>query len=193
MAANDTLVGTGSRSAPLNLPFQGPQKNLRDQCALSAPGHTGDTHEAAKWEADIDVPEIVGGNAPYVDRKGPVGLTAAYRQWYLRPSGQKPRGDRFFRGQDFIQRALDDDLAAARTGPGTDVDDVGGAGDDLLVMLDHDHGVVHFGQPLEDIHQSPRVAGVQPDGRLVQHVADAGQSAADLRGQPDALPLTTRK
>jgi hypothetical protein len=30
---------------------------------------------------------------------------------------------------------------------------------------------------------------VQADGRLVEHVHDAGQAGADLRGQPDALRL----
>ena len=31
------------------------------------------------------------------------------------------------------------------------------------------------------------VALVQADGRLIEHVADADQAAADLRGQADAL------
>ena len=75
----------------------------------------------------------------------------------------------------------------ARTG--ADVDDVVGAADGVLVVLDDDHGVADVAQLLERLQQAVVVALVQADRRLVEDVHDAGEAGADLRGQPDALRL----
>ena len=40
---------------------------------------------------------------------------------------------------------------------------------------------------LQRLQQAVVVALVQADRRFVEHVHDAGQAGADLRGQPDAL------
>ena len=72
-------------------------------------------------------------------------------------------------------------------GARTDIDDVVGGADRVLVMLDHDHGVAEVAQPLQRFHQPRVVALVQPDRRLVEHIEHAGQPRADLRGEPDAL------
>ena len=56
-------------------------------------------------------------------------------------------------------------------------------------MLDHDHGVAEIAQALEGLEQTRVVALVQADGGLVEHVKHAGEAAADLRSQPNALAL----
>ena len=93
------------------------------------------------------------------------------------------------RGGDVGGGALGDDLAAVHAGAGADVDDVVGLADRLLVVLDHDHGVAGVAQVLERGEQAVVVALVQADGRLVEDVEDAGQAAADLAGEADALAL----
>ncbi len=85
------------------------------------------------------------------------------------------------------------DLAAMDAGAGADVDHVVGGADGVLVVLHHDHGVAEIAQPLEGLQQPRIVALVQPDRGLVEHVEDAGEAGADLRGEPDALALAARQ
>ncbi|MNS29484.1 hypothetical protein D3C72_614860 [compost metagenome] len=73
------------------------------------------------------------------------------------------------------------------------VDDVVGGQDGLLVMLDHQDRVAEVAQAHQAFQQAGVVALVQADGRFVQHVEDAGQAGADLRGQADALALAARQ
>ena len=46
---------------------------------------------------------------------------------------------------------------------------------------------------LERVEQDRVVARVQADGRLIEHVADALQVRAELRGEADALRLAARE
>ncbi len=88
-----------------------------------------------------------------------------------------------------VRRALRDDVTAARAGAGPEVDDVLGAADGVLVVLDH-HQRVAFGLELgQRVEQDAIVARVQADGGLVEDVAHAAQVGAELRGEPDALRL----
>ena len=83
--------------------------------------------------------------------------------------------------------------AAVDAGARADVDHVVGLADRLLVVLDDDHGVAGVAQVLQRGQQPAVVALVQADRRLVQHVEHAGQPAADLARQPDALALAARE
>ena len=87
----------------------------------------------------------------------------------------------------------DDDLAAVLARARTDVDDVVGDADRLLVVLDDDHGVAEVAQPHQRVDQPLVVALVQADRRLVEHVEHADEAAADLRREPDALRLAARR
>ena len=75
----------------------------------------------------------------------------------------------------------------ARAGP--EVDKVVGRLDDLAVVLDQDQRVAQVAEVPQGAEQPAVVARVQPDRRLVEHVDDAGQPAADLAGQADSLAL----
>ena len=61
------------------------------------------------------------------------------------------------------------------------------------VVLDHHHRVALLAERAQGVEQHRVVAGVQPDGRLVEDVAHAAQVRAELRGEPDALRLATRE
>ena len=78
-------------------------------------------------------------------------------------------------------------------GAGADVDHVIGGEDRVLVVLDHDHGVAEVAQPLQRFQKPRVVALMQPDRGLVEHIENAGQAGADLRGEPDALALAARQ
>ena len=72
-------------------------------------------------------------------------------------------------------------------GAGAEVEQVVGGGDDFAVVLHQDQRVAQVAQVLQALQQPAIVARVQADGRFVEHVEDAGQAAADLAGQADAL------
>src|SRR3954451_979059 len=69
---------------------------------------------------------------------------------------------------------------------------VGGA-DRLLVMLDHQHGVAEAAQALERLEQAVVVLLVEADRGLVEDVEHAGEAAADLACEADALGFAARE
>ena len=104
-------------------------------------------------------------------------------------AGQELPGDRAWRVQDVLHTTLRHDFAAVHARAGTDVDDVVGRADRVLVVLDHDHRVAEVAQPGQRAEQALVVALMQADGRLVEHIHHADQAGADLRGEADALRL----
>ena len=91
------------------------------------------------------------------------------------------------------RRAGGHDLPAVLARARADIDQVIGGADQLQVVLDHQHRVAQVAQPAQDVDQALRVARVQPDGRLVQHVQHARQPRAEQRRQPQALGLAGRE
>ncbi len=60
-------------------------------------------------------------------------------------------------------------------------------------MLDDDERVALVAELAQRVQQDLVVARMQADRRFVEHVADALQVAAELRGEPDALGFATRQ
>ena len=85
------------------------------------------------------------------------------------------------------------DLASAVAGAGAEIEQVVGRPDNFSVVLDQHQGVAQIAQVRQRAEQPAVVARVQPDRRLVQDVQDAGESAADLAGQTDALRFAAGK
>src|SRR3546814_1670958 len=90
-----------------------------------------------------------------------------------------------------LHRAGVHHLAAVLAGAGTDVDDVVGDADRVLVVLDDDHRVAEVAQPDERVDEPTVVALVQADRRLVEHVEHTDEPGADLGREADALRLST--
>ncbi len=102
-------------------------------------------------------------------------------------------GERGGIGHDLVRRSGGHDLAAMHSGAGADIDDEIGGADGLLVVLDHQHGIAEIAQMTQGFEQPGVVALMQADRRLVEHIENAGQARADLRGEPDALAFTPRE
>ena len=60
-------------------------------------------------------------------------------------------------------------------------------------MLNHHERVPQVAQVRQRLQEPAIVTRVQADGRLVEHVEHAGQAAADLAGQADALRFAARQ
>ena len=143
-------------------------------------------------DAHVDVGEVVLLRAAHGD---PVvaRLAPPLGDVDLPCARQVLAGDRAGLGQDRVEVALGHDLASVLARAGPDVDDVVGDADRLLVVLDHEHRVAEVAQPDHRVDEALVVALVEADRRLVEHVEDADESAADLAGEPDALGLAARE
>ena len=139
-------------------------------------------------KAAVTLLQIVGGGA--VDGDLLAGaLAAGGEQRDLAAAGEVVGGEAALAGEQVVERALADHLAAVDSGAGAHVDDMVGVADRLLVMLDDEHGVAEAAQALERLEQAVVVLLVEADRGLVEDVEDAGEAAADLRGEADALAL----
>ena len=78
-------------------------------------------------------------------------------------------------------------MAATLARTRADVNDVVGAANGFFVMLDHHQGVAFVAQGAQGVQQNMVVACMQANGGFVQHIANALQMAAQLRGQTNAL------
>ena len=108
-------------------------------------------------------------------------------------AGQVARGERGAAGQDLLQRPGRGHPAAVYARPGSEINDVVGDAQGLLVVLHHDQGVAEVAQVDQRVQEALVVALMQPDGRFVEDVQHADQGRADLGGQPDALRFAARK
>ena len=65
--------------------------------------------------------------------------------------------------------AVEHDLPPSLTRSRADIDDAIGGHHELRVMLHHDQGVACVSQAVHDFDHAMNVAGMQANGRLVQH------------------------
>ena len=163
-----------------------------DQGALAAAGRAGDDGHGAKRNLDGDVLEVVFARPDDLQPLA-VAPAAALGHLDLQFAAQVLAGQAVLIVLDLFGRADRDDLPAVNARAGPHVHEVIGVHHGVLVVLDDDQGVPQVAQVLEGADQAVVVLGVQPDGRLVEHVQHAGQAAADLRGQPDTLRLAARQ
>src|SRR5207344_1589601 len=84
-------------------------------------------------------------------------------------AGDVAGGERVAGAAELRLRAGHDDLATALARAGPQLDHVVGRLDEAAVVLDDDDRVAGLGELAAEIDQLHRVAGVQPDRRLVEH------------------------
>src|SRR5437667_11044525 len=109
--------------------------------------------------------------------------------WNTQSPGEVIGGKGILRVQDVFQLSLGHNFTAARSGARTKIDNVVARPDCFFVVLDHDHGVPEVSQPSPCAKQTPCVASMETDARLVHNVKHAGQSDAHVVRQPDPLPF----
>ena len=120
-------------------------------------------------------------------------MTAAWRNGNPELAAQVARRERVLVLKHGRERSGDHDLAPMTAGARPQVDHVVRRADRFLVVLHHQHGVAQVAQVPQGREQPLVVPVVQPDRGLVQDVEHAHEPAADLRGEPDPLRLTSRE
>ncbi|MPL73132.1 hypothetical protein SDC9_18925 [bioreactor metagenome] len=171
---------------------RGLEQGLDRQRRLAAARDAGDADELAERKVDGHVLQVVARGLDHGELLA-VALAALDRHLDAAGAGKILAGERGGIAGDLLGRAMGDDAAAMHPRPRTDVEDIVGLADHVLVMLDHQHGVARVAQVLQRVDQPVVVALMQPDRGLVEHVKHPGQPRADLRGQPDALAFAARE
>ena len=198
----DGVVRAGCFLGAVEVAGQGGAEDVVDEGGFAAAGNTGDADEAAEREMGVDVLQVVfagpGDAEPAVGGSGHERARGEGRLAFggdadAEFAGEVASGERLRRGGDFGERALGHDFSAERSGAGADVDEVVGGGDGVVIVLDDEDGVAEVTEAFERGDEAFVVALVEADARFVEHVEDAGESAADLRGQADALRFAARE
>ena len=187
-AANLVAVRQGRQRRGLEAPDVAGD-DLVHQARLARPGHAGDAHQPAQGDAHVDVLEVVGVGAAYLQGASLYPGPVTDRPRDDLPLGQVVGGEGCLAFQQLVIGAGEHHLAAVLTCPRTQVDDVVALLDDLRVVLHHHHGVVVGSEAVKNLHQAVAVPRMKADGRLVQHVQRVHQGRADGGGQVHPLEL----
>src|SRR5438552_16536316 len=95
-------------------------------------------------------------------------------------------GERFVLKQKLIERAVEDQLAAALAAPRADVDQIIGRANDLFFVLDYQECVAAVAQIVHHLDEPSNVAWMQPDARLVHDKERVHERRAATSGEIDA-------
>ena len=100
------------------------------------------------------------------------GFSAANTSSPLRAgedSAQKAAGVGMVVAGDFFGGAFGDNAATTVASFGAEVDNPVGFGDQIEVVLDHDHGMAGIDEALQDFNELSNIGHVQADGRLFEN------------------------
>src|SRR6185295_16869004 len=107
--------------------------------------------------------------------------------------GQKAARYRLRIAGELARATLADDAPAQSASAGAEVDDVIRVADGVFVVLDHDQRISIGAQLVERREQHSIVTWVQPNRRLIEHVAHTLEVRTQLRREPDTLRFTARE
>ncbi len=145
------------------------------------------TVSRAERKAGVDTPQVVHAGVAHAESGGGARDCTPWVQRMRERRLEKRAGRRLGCRHQVSDAALRHYAAAAHAGGRTDVDQVRRTADRVFVMLDDDQRVALGFELLQGVEQDAVVARVQADRRLVEHVRDALQVGAQLRGEADAL------
>ena len=164
-----------------------------NQGGFAAAGYAGDAGNQTERQFEGNVFEVVAARS--FEDEHPLGIDGrAFRRHGIGFfAAEVLSGNGFFALGDVFGRVGNQYVAAVFACAGTHIDDKIGFADGVFVVFDHNHAVAQVAQAFEGGEQAVVVALVQADGGFVQNVHYAGQSAADLTGEADALGFATGK
>ena len=93
----------------------------------------------------------------------PIGMPAFRAHFDLHFPGDIGPGQRVGRLHDVFGSAVRDQAAAVASSPGSQIDDIVGSTNRILIVLDHQHGVAKIAQVFERQQQAIVVAMMQSD------------------------------
>ena len=167
-------------------------QNFIDQRGLAGTGNTGHADHFAKGKIHRNVLQVV---FPRFDHREHFAVTGAVGggNFHKFAAGKVLAGHTARGIADILHAAGGHDLAAMHTGTGADIHNIVRLAHGVLVMLYYNQGVAQVAQALHGGNQLIVIALVQADAGFIQHIQHAGQCAADLGRQADALAFAAGK
>ncbi len=167
-------------------------ENVVNERGFAGAGNAGDGDQLAQRNHDVNILQVVGARAADA-QEAAGGLAATGRHGDAQLAAQIAGRERLRRGQKLRAGTGEEDVAAEFAGARAEIENVVGGGNDVGIVLDDQDGVAEIAQALEDFDEAMRVARVQADGRLVEHVERADQMRAERGGQLNALRFAAGK
>ena len=200
--AEDIVVGADGGAGPVQLAGQSVVEDFVDERTLAAAADAGNGDEVPSgkatsmffrlfWRAPLTsgLRGCSGFDPRQSLRLHPAGLDGSRRfvgtgiaflpERYCPVSDASP--------SESASASPSGDLAAAIAGAGAEIEQIIGGGDHLAIMFDQDQRVAEIAQVFQGLAGAGVIARMQADGRFIKDVKDAGQAAADLAGQANAL------
>src|SRR5262249_25746712 len=167
-------------------------KNVVDQSGFAGTGYTTNNRHYSERKRDVQILEIVLARPHDADR-GSICLSPLGQHCDLRASRDVSASERFGNTNDFLRRAVRNQLSAVAAGTRTEINHVVGAANGLFIVLNDQNCISKISQLGERFEQAMVVTMVQSDGGLVEHIKNAAQLRSNLRSQPDALAFSAGK
>src|SRR5262249_12779884 len=136
----DPVVRARRQRSTVQFAGNGVVERVDEKRGLAAAGNAGDAAKKAERNLRGDVLEIVAAGIDDFQRATCIARPPL-RDVDRELAGKIFAGPGLWPPEQTLHRALGHDLAAVNTRPGTDVEDIVGRPDSILVVLDHDHGV----------------------------------------------------
>src|SRR6185437_8086012 len=190
VAAADAGVFAGLFAGAVEGFGEGAVEGVIDERAFTGAGDAGDDGHDAERKFDGEVVQVVALCAfdgdPFAVG-GARGEAVADGDF----SGEVAPSERGCGLHDLGGSAFSDEAAAEASGSRAEVEDVVGAADGVLIVLDDEDGVAEVAEGFESGDEAEVVALVEADGGLVEDVEDAAEAGADLGGEADALAFAS--
>ena len=127
----------------------------RDDLPLPDTPVTADEH--AQRKGNVDLTEVVLGR-PHDRQRAAISRSASVRRRDSAAAGQVVAGQRRGFGDDLGDTPLRHHVTAALPRPGSEIDDIVGGADGLLIVLDHDQGVTQVPEAEQGLEEASIVA-----------------------------------
>ena len=167
-------------------------EHVVDERRFAGTGNAGDGDEHAERDRHVDAVQIVAVRAENLQEFA-LRLAAPCGNGNAQFAAEIAAGERLRVGEKLFARAGKHQVAAVLARAGSEIEDEIGGEDRIGIVLDDQQRVAEIAQAFEDVDQAIRVARVQADRRLVEHVERADEMRAERRGKLDALRLATRE
>ena len=146
---------------------------------------------AGRFRSSVDALQIVSAGARDCDFVF-ARHASALRKLNVQFVGQVAAGQRKRHLNDLGVRACARDFATTLSGAGAEVENAVGGAHDVGIVLHHENRVPEVAQTMKDLDEPVRVAAVQADRRLVEHVKRADQPRTERGRELYALRLSSR-
>ena len=161
------------------------------QRGFSRAGDAGNRHQHVERNFQIDALQVVragAGDAEFVRPR----LAASRWNLDVKFVGEITAGERVRHLDDLVVGAGADDFSAIFSGARAEVENAVGGAHDVGIVLDDENRVSQVAQVVQDLDEPVRIAAVQADGGLVEHIQRAHQTRTERCRKLNALRFAAR-